>query len=205
MAKLKKTDSQVDGEQPVIVLEDGTEVALSDIESGYLRQSDYTRKTQALAAEKQALDVAKANQQVNDAANSNPDLSNEQVEMTKMYLDMQMNQLQTKYGDKFDEVGVLQKAQTLLNSGINPTDISFEDIHKALSFEHKTPEDLEASIREKVIAELQAQSIDTSSIISGADGDISGPANFGLSPQELQFCAKSGEDPETYAKWKNKK
>lgn len=47
-----------DGEEPgevKVTLADGTEVSLGEIEKGYLRQADYTRKTTELAQEREAL------------------------------------------------------------------------------------------------------------------------------------------------------
>lgn len=41
-------------------LKDGTEVELAELENGYLRQSDYTKKTQALAEERKTIEPEKA-------------------------------------------------------------------------------------------------------------------------------------------------
>ena len=83
MAKIKKVESQVDGEQPtIIVLDDGTEVNLEEIDGGFMRQSDYTKKTQALADQKKALETAQVNQQVDTTINSQPEATNGNADMT---------------------------------------------------------------------------------------------------------------------------
>lgn len=46
-------------DDPTVALPDGSEVKLSEMAKGYLRQSDYTRKTQALAEERKTFDAAK--------------------------------------------------------------------------------------------------------------------------------------------------
>lgn len=43
-----------------VTLEDGTEASLEELVNGNLRQADYTRKTEALAEERRALDNVKA-------------------------------------------------------------------------------------------------------------------------------------------------
>jgi hypothetical protein len=48
-----------DDDDPTVALADGTEIKLSEMAKGYLRQSDYTKKTQALAEERKTLDSAR--------------------------------------------------------------------------------------------------------------------------------------------------
>ncbi len=47
----------------VVTLEDGTESTLEELVSGNLRQADYTRKTEAIAEERRALEDIKASAQ----------------------------------------------------------------------------------------------------------------------------------------------
>lgn len=55
-------EDDADGKKadPIIKLEDGTEVPMSELTSGYLRQADYTRKTQALAAQRNEFEAMQA-------------------------------------------------------------------------------------------------------------------------------------------------
>jgi len=52
-----ESDEDVLGEDARVRLKDGTVTTVSDLEQGNLRQSDYTRKAQAVAEEKQAIDA----------------------------------------------------------------------------------------------------------------------------------------------------
>lgn len=57
--ELESEDAQEDDDAtraPETIEIDGTPVALEEVKKGYLRQSDYTRKTQALAEERKAFD-----------------------------------------------------------------------------------------------------------------------------------------------------
>lgn len=46
-------------DDPLVALPDGSEVKLSEMAKGYLRHSDYTRKTQAVAEDRKAFDAAR--------------------------------------------------------------------------------------------------------------------------------------------------
>jgi hypothetical protein len=48
-----------DDDDPTVALADGTEIKLSEMAKGYLRQSDYTKKTQALAEERKTLESSR--------------------------------------------------------------------------------------------------------------------------------------------------
>lgn len=45
---------------PVVKFDDGTEVPLSEVKRGFLRQQDYTRKTQEVAAERKTVETERA-------------------------------------------------------------------------------------------------------------------------------------------------
>lgn len=45
---------------PVVRFDDGTELALSEVKRGFLRQSDYTRKTQEVAEQRKAVETERA-------------------------------------------------------------------------------------------------------------------------------------------------
>jgi len=47
----------IDDDTAVVKLSDGTQVPLADLKSGYLRQNDYTRKTQELANERKTVEA----------------------------------------------------------------------------------------------------------------------------------------------------
>jgi len=208
MTDVNKTNSQVDGEQSEVVVIDGVEYTkeeLIEMRNGYMRQNDYTKKTQALAEEKKALKSNEANQQVDATLNSQPDANQGNIEMTKMYLDVKMQQLKDIHGESFDEVAVLTKATEMLKKGIAPTDIDFDFIAKGLSNTVNNDAATREAIKKEIMAEMKANGVDTSSVINSGDhaGEVQ-DGTYGLSPQELNYCAKSGEDPAKYAEWKKR-
>lgn len=54
------SDELVDTSDPVVKFDDGTELALSEVKRGYLRQQDYTRKTQETAELRKGLETQRA-------------------------------------------------------------------------------------------------------------------------------------------------
>jgi hypothetical protein len=163
---------------------DGKQVPLEELKGGYLRQSDYTSKTQQLAKEKKELELAK---QYYDAVNSNPEFAQDLAksfnlpyktpeeakyeELNLKYHETLLNQeisdLKARYAD-FDEVAVVNMAT---EKGIS----SLEDAYlltKAKQPERGADLDIDAlteQIRQSVLKDLQSQ-VDTSTIIS-AGGD----------------------------------
>jgi len=202
MAKVKNVESQVDGEQSqVIVLDDGTEVSLSDLDGGFMRQSDYTTKTQALAEQRKTLEQANASQQAHEAIDSQAQGNDGSAKVEKMYLDMQMQNMKNVYGDEFDEVAVLNKAQSMLKNGADPTDIDFDFIHRGLTG-RADESAMKEQIRKELLAEFAQNDIDTSSIISSMDGSAGGDPYNGLTKQERDFCDATRTSYADYAKYK---
>jgi len=74
------TDDDAD-QDPVFALEDGTEVNLDELKRGYLRQSDYTKKTQELAeGRKQLVQMMESRQQERQTLAENLNLAMSVVE-----------------------------------------------------------------------------------------------------------------------------
>jgi hypothetical protein len=196
-------------------------VKIDDIKEwkqGYLRQSDYTKKTQSIAAQKKEMQDAidlynyfKKNPQIaQQVANGQPinpagtplekmnpvtgELEEVRRELSTMKLDNELNRLKGKYSD-FNEVEVLEKADEL---GVE--DLEF--VYKALKGDKV--DTLADSIRKQVEAELlqkiQANNSATQTIISPTDQTAKG--DFGLTPEEVAICEKAGWNKEAYAKSK---
>lgn len=219
------TQQQVDN---LLELEGIGKVSIEDIKEwkqGYLRQSDYTRKTQEIARSKKEMEDAiilyeylKANPHVaqklkeTEVAQVKPEIANrfdptfnrvEQLE-TKIAgyeLDMEINRLKTKYPD-FNEVAVLQEAS---KRGI--TDLEF--IHNALSASKPQPDlrsQIEAEVRQKLLQELKQNAQDTQTIISS--NDIPSVKTYNLSKDEERIAKayiEQGvfENLDEYVKYRN--
>lgn len=219
------TQQQVDN---LLELEGIGKVSIEDIKEwrqGYLRQSDYTRKTTELAKTRKEMEDAvilyeylKANPHVaqklkeTEVAQVKPEIANrfdptfnrvEQLEakIAGYELDMEINRLKTKYPD-FNEVAVLQEAS---KRGI--TDLEF--IHKALSASKPQPDlrsQIEAEVRQKLLQELKQNSQDTQTIIS--TNDIPSVKTYNLSKDEERIAKafiEQGvfESLDEYVKYRN--
>lgn len=206
---------------PEFIEIDGQQVPLEELKNGYLRQADYTRKTQELAEARRRLQYA---EQLYNAIYQNPEVAkqvSEQfnlpyldpnqaqvMELQNKYYDLliekEVNELKSKYGD-FDVYSVLQfaydrqitnleDAYHLYNSyyGINQSGDESVDI-----------ESLKEQIRQEILQELQSN-VDTTSIIQSR-GD-SQPIQVNtptLSEAELKVAQALNMSPEEYAKWRD--
>jgi hypothetical protein len=192
---------------------------LKEWKSGYMRQSDYTRKTQELAKsrneQKEALEIynyLKNNPQVAQAISqgdvsavqNNPMFSglnpySSQIEDLNMKLagielDNMISGLKNRYND-FNEVEVLQEADRL---GV--TDLEF--VYNALQGK-KLPtlkEQLTKEIERSITDKIKQNGLGTQSIIN--TNDASAVAGNGLSDIEVAIAKKMGLSPEAYAKGK---
>jgi hypothetical protein len=196
-------------------------VKIEDIKEwkqGYMRQNDYTKKTQTIAQQKKEMQDAvdlynyfKSNpqiaQQVANGQAINPantpleklNPNNTQIdalsrEFNALKLDSQIEKLKSKYED-FNEVEVLEKADEL---GVE--DLEF--VYNGLKGNQVNT--LEQTLRQKIEAELlqkiQANNTVTKTIITPADQIPQG--DYGLTPEEIKICEKAGWNKEAYAKQK---
>jgi hypothetical protein len=190
---------------------------------GYMRQQDYTRKTQEIAKQrneaKQALDLfnyLRNNPQVaqamangdfsavqgNPAFNGmNPiasQIADVNMKVATMELDNTITQLKSKYSD-FDEVAVLTVAD---RRGL--TDLEF--VYKAIRGERANPQELENKLRKQIESEItekiRKNGLGTETIIAG--NDTAAQTNYGLTPEEIKIALKMGMTPERYAKGKTR-
>lgn len=171
---------------PEYVEIDGKQVALEELKGGYLRQSDYTSKTQALAKEKERLALA---EQYYAAVNSKPEFAKDladsfnlpyktpeetryeelNLKYHEQVLNNEITQLKAKYPD-FDEDKAISIAS---EKGIT----SLEDAYfltRAKQPERGADLDIAAiteQIRQSVLKDLQSN-VDTSTVITSG-GDVS--------------------------------
>lgn len=203
---------------------DGQQVSIDELKGGYLRQSDYTRKTQELARKKKELDKAEAvytamhkdaetAQEISErlgieyVSPQQAEIAEMQVQYQELLLERDIEKLQAKYGTDFDVSDVLQLAY----------DKRIESLEDAYLLSKGTREttttptqalDIEAikeQIRQELKQELQS-TVDTSTIIS-AGGSIAPITDDTpqLTAQELKVATAMKMSPKDYAKWKNKK
>jgi len=219
------TEKVVDPVKPQIIEIDGKEVSIDELKSGYLRQSDYTRKTQdAKRKEQQAEQGLKLLEQLQ----SNPELAQElsgkidapyldpqkaqfkelEDKYYDLYIQNEMRSLHDKYGD-FKEDEVLNIA---MNERIENLDTAFHVMKSRKGGgEDKTTQlnldDIKTQLRQEILADLKSQqdaNVDTGTIIQ-AGGDTSPVHNSTpqLSSQELKVARMMGMETTEYAKWRD--
>lgn len=218
---------------PTTVEIDGVEVPIEELKKGYLRQSDYTQKTQSLARDREQL---KLQEQYFQALNSNPQLAEafakhfnlpyvdptqqQLMEANNKYQDLLLKQevatLEAKYSDfdvrevmKFavdNKIENLEYAYTLVQAqkhASTPADGSQETQSQEAPV--VDVESLKEQIRQDLLKELQSN-VDTQSIIqSGGDTQIVRDNSPVLTQQELKIARNMKLTPEEYAKWRDKK
>ena len=191
---------------------------IKEMKQGSLRQADYTRKTQELAAQRKesedalklfeylrnnphivdAMKVAEANPNANvpNVPTHNDAMLAEVLRNQKaMEADMKMNELKAKYSD-VDEVAIYNKAAEL------KTD-DFEFVYKALNFDKVDMNSAIEQAKAQLKAELEANKNTVSTIVSTKQtSQVQQPTS--LTAEEKRVALNMGISEEEYAKWKNK-
>lgn len=214
---------QTQTDVPQTIEINGEQVPVDELKNGYLRQSDYTRKTQELAEKRRELEYLA---QIKQQLEANPELAKQiaqesglnaldpayaqemqrQQEYYDMKLELDLQAMEKQYED-FNRSQVLEVAFE--------RKLSLEDaylISKANQPQVETPtqqvlpdlEQIKRELMEELKKELaSAQPVDTSSIISSRGGVAPvGDTTPKLSPAEARMAKIYGMTEEEYAKWR---
>lgn len=205
------------------------EVDVSQIEEwrkGYMRQDDYTRKTQDLAKQRrearQAMDIVKQIQDKpellekvqGDVAQLNPVIAKMQEmeqELADLKVEREINYLASKYTD-IDMPQVLQYA-------VENDTATLEDAYQAIKkTESITPqsstqtvkqeidiESLRAEIRNDILKELEKDNVTPTIIATNTGGQIVQTKEPQLSETEKRIARMNNLSDADYAKWRDKK
>lgn len=203
---------------------DGEKYTLDDIKEfkqGYLRQSDYTRKTQELARQRKENEYAlelfnylKANPYLvevlkqqdmgspmfNVAQQLTPEMQKiQELEMhiAQRDLDYEITQLKQKYPD-FDEVKVLQEAE---KRGITDLEFVYKALRevKQIDVERIKKEAIEES-KKQILAEIEKNKDVTKTVINQGDKPTQAQA-ITLTPAQKRVAQGMGLTEEEYAEW----
>lgn len=205
---------------------DGKEVTIDELKNGYLRQSDYTKKTQEIRRKEQeaeqALQVIQQLQQNPQVAQqlsqelSLPILDPVQSQFTDLenkYFDLliqsELRELHDKYGE-FDETELLELAR---DEGINSLDTAYHVFTSrkggGRSTEALDVNDIKEQLRQELLAELKAEQdarVDTTTVIQTGGGSAPLRNNEPqLSPAESKVARMMGMGLKEYAKWRDAK
>lgn len=193
------------------------EVTLDELKNGYLRQSDYTRKTQDVSRKAKEVEEAVA---IYEQLKLNPQITQQifkpgQVPATldptqsklievenKLYdmmLEREIESLQSKYSD-FEVKEVLEMAQSK-----NITNL--EDAY-VLAKSHKqkpqTTDEVKKQLREEILKEIEQERSATHSIISSGDSvSVIKDNTPVLSEVERNVARKMKMSEADYAKWRD--
>ena len=197
---------------------------IKEFRQGYLRQSDYTRKTQELARQRKEMqdavelynylrenpyllqnlqsetidsDIRNVAQQLTPEMQKIQEL---EMRLAQQDLDNEINTLKSKYTD-FDEVRVLQEAE---RRGI--TDLEF--VYKALREDDKVDvdkikEEAVKEAKEQILAELQQNKDTTKTLIDNKDTQSTAHI-IQLTPAQKRVAKNMGISEDEYAKWMQK-
>jgi len=204
----------------------GVEVPIEELRQGYLRQSDYTKKTQELARIKSEMETA---QKYFDAINTDPEFAEgiarrfdlpfmtpEEARLKKLESDYNSLQLERELDNlklKYEDIDVQKVVQTAFDEKIPNLENAYLLIkaREGMSENATTNQalDIEAikeEIRQELKAELQSN-VDTSTIIgAGGGGTQQVTSNTPeLSPAEMRVVQNMKMTASEYAKWKNMK
>jgi hypothetical protein len=201
------------------------EVTLDELKNGYLRQSDYTKKTQEIAKTKKELEEAEV---LYRTVKSNPMLAQQLAQTTglppsvdpatakvaelenKLYdlmLEREIDSLSSKYND-FDVREVLNEAHQKGITNLEDAYFAVKGRKSSSTPATSTPavdvEALKQQLRNELLQEIQG-SADTSTIIRGNDRPPSQQEAPKISAGEVKVASMMRMTPEEYIKWRDTK
>jgi hypothetical protein len=225
-----ETVTQAEPSQPQVpefIEINGEQIKIDELKSGYLRQSDYTQKTQALAEQKRQLRVA---EELMKQINADPVKAKELAEQTQIQaldpavqrqllteqelwdlrLENEIRDLETKYPD-FNKQGVLELAYEKETKTLEDAYLLYKAMNPTTQEAPKTEipvdaETLKAQLRAELLAELKAEQVDTGSIISTRSGNApQTDTSPKLTDAEQKIASIYGMTDVEYAKWRDAK
>lgn len=187
--------------------------------SGNLRQSDYTKKTQELARQREQMHEAlelfehlKKNPQLIEAIAENGDAYTGNVVRTAtpeheaiqqiMYnqksleVDLKLNDLRSRYGD-FDETQLFERATALGTEDL-------ETVLKSMKYETVAGIDENAIIekaKKQLMAELEAKKSSVATVVSSKSGTVA-KNKVTLTKEEQRIADGMGISYKDYVKWR---
>lgn len=200
-------------EQPKIVI-DGQEYTAEQVKAGFLRNADYTKKTQETARirreAERAMQALQANPQIVQQLGLVPDENSRlNEELQDQLVQREVELLTMKYPD-FNVQDVLQIATTRriasLEDAYHISKAGKPIVPPVVANQVETPqlniEEVKRQIREELLREMTANQSATQTIITPNDAVTPSTSNdeIVLTESELDFCRKSRTDVEQYKK-----
>ena len=220
--EVQTEEVEVDDQPETVHIEgfgDYTLDELKEFKNGYLRQSDYTKKTQELARQREEANDAL---EVYEYLRNNPHLVNALMQMDNgqvnpvvqkatpenammqqilhnqkaMEIEMKLNDLKSRYGNDVDEVALFQKATELKTDDL-------EFVYKALQYDNLVAQQSNAvqAAATQMQAEIDANKSAVSTIVGTNQGAVARPQKS-LTDAEKKVAAQMGISEADYLKWK---
>jgi len=209
-------ETKVEEPKPTTVVIDGVELDIEELKNGYLRQSDYTKKTQDVARQKKESeeainfyeylkanpDVVKDLQKETDVPTQLDPTQSKVIELeNKMYDMMLQKEIETLQG-KYDDFEIREVLDIAKEKKI----VDLEDAYLLLKSK-KSPsqsvEEMKKQIRTELLEEMKKEGESTKSIINDTASDpVESKDAPTLSPQEVKVAKGMGMSIEDYVKWR---
>ena len=218
------TDTKPEGDTHAIpekIVIDGVgEVTLDELQKGYLRQSDYTRKTQEVSRKAKEVEEAV---EVYEQLKSNPYLTQQvfqngripqnldptqmkvmelENKLYDMMLEKEIETLQSKYED-FEIREVLETAQAKNITNLEDAYV----LSRSQNQNKQIPQNLEEvkkQLRQELLQEIEQERSATQSIISSNDGvNIVQDNSPKLSDAEKKVASMMSMSESDYVKWRD--
>lgn len=216
-----KTPDEDKGESTPQTIKIGEEeVSIEELKNGYLRQSDYTKKTQEVSKQRkeaqEALDfynqvkknpelIENIQSEVEIPSNLDPTqkrVNDLESKIYEMMLEKEIETLQNKYED-FEVMEVLELAD---KKGMTDLEDAYH-IVKSSKAAKTPPTDLDAlreQLKQELLQEIKNENVSTNSIITSGESSTSiQEPKATLSAGELKVASMMGMKAEEYIKWRD--
>lgn len=200
-----------------VVINGVGEVDIEELKNGYLRQSDYTRKTQEISAKSKENEEALAlynylrqNPQVAQQMLQNPGVANQfnpaeskiseiEERMYDLMLQNDIRNMQDKYKD-FDTQAVLKIADS---KGITNLEDAYLIYRATKPASEMNIEDIRKQLKEELIKELANEQKSTQTLITTGTKPIVQENKPSLTEQERKVATNMGLSETDYVKWRD--
>jgi hypothetical protein len=227
VVEVETVEEEPKEDKPITVEIDGEEVTLDELRNGYLRQSDYTRKTQELSRQrgeaKEAIEMyeyLKKNPQVVQQIQNNGGIVPDRVDpilskykeledkIYDMMLERDIEILQNKYDD-FEVRDVLEIAS---QKGITNLEDAYHLFKASKPQSQETMQQtvdmdkIKEDLRKEILKELSEERDSTQTIIStNSQTPVANVQLPKISKQEVKVANMMGLSEEEYIRWRDAK
>ena len=210
------TETKPEVVEPIKVEIDGKEVTIDELKNGYLRQADYTKKTQEVSQQRKESEEAirfyeylKQNPEAAEALNNTVGVpaqldptQSKVIELEQKMFDMMLERDIDMLTAKYDDFEVREVLELASQKGIT----NLEDAYKLVKSSKGSPdnESLKEQLRKELLIEMEQEGISTKSIISDKITQQVAPSSeVTLTPGEVKVAKGMGMSVQDYVTWRD--